>query len=83
MDDFTVRIKNDKDRETKTLRVVETLHQGFCCLDLLFTARLAWIVVDVDVDEVIVDNFCYVAVLTDKFGKAEGTTDTSCHQPDK
>ena len=71
MDDLPFVVEDDKDRESEALRIAQSFEHGLSVLLLCLAAALARIIVDVDIDKIVVDDFHDVAVLADEVGKAE------------
>ena len=71
MDDLSCIIEYDEHGESKAATVVEASHQGCCLCGFLCTLRLARVVVDVDILEVVADQLADSRVVGDEIGKAQ------------
>ena len=71
MQHLAIGVKHNEYRETETCRIVKTLHQTDISLCRFFASSLAWIVVDVQVDEVVVNHLVDSLVFLGKIGKSQ------------
>lgn len=71
MDNLTVTVEDDKDGEAEALGIAQSLEHGLGVLLLRLVSGLAWVIVDMNVDKVVIDNFHDIAVLADEVGKSE------------
>ena len=83
MDHLAVLVQHDEDGESETNGVVESLQQGFGQLCMGFIINLAWIVIHMDIDIVLVNDLAYCAVSTDKVSETQAPWGTHCHLPDR
>lgn len=71
VDDLAFFIKDDEDREAETSTIIQSLHQGFCLLDLYFTSGLLGVVVHMDILKVVLNDFADGAIVHDKSSKPQ------------
>ena len=71
MEHPTLLIQYDENRKTETSGIVEPLHQGFTLLYFLGTLRLAGIVIDMDVFEIVRNDLADGGIPRDEVSELE------------
>ena len=71
MDDCSLLVQNDEHRESEACRIVEAFHELACLCRLLLAEGLAWVVVDVGINEVVTYNLAYCGVVGNEVCKSQ------------
>ncbi len=74
MEDSAFLVEDNEHGVSETPGIVQTLHQGSALCQFLFTLRLARIIIDMDIDKVLVNDFANRGIFGDEISELQAPT---------